>query len=254
MRPSWITTAAWISPWREVPQPKYVPSLYCGFGGAGGAGTDVAGTGSATAAGNSAARAGNDGVGAAISGSTVTAGVAAARLCSTSPRRIRVSLDRRRGRCVGPPGAGEGTTCGTMPSAVEGLASTAVGDEAEGAGIAGRRADACTANRSAADFVRRYPAVYTASTAAEPNATRPFATFLWEPLSDTALHYSGERWSSLPLPQFCLRTRDLVPILLFNLVRLGGTTQNRPQPTRSRHVRESRSCRIWRCDRRASSA
>ena len=77
-----------------------------------------------------------------------------------------------------------------MLSADEGAVSIAVGAEACGAGIAGRRADACTANRSAADFVRRYPAVYTARTAAEPSATRPFATFLWDPLSDTALHYS----------------------------------------------------------------
>lgn len=56
-----------------------------------------------------------------------------------------------------------------------------------GAGVAGgRRTAAWTAKRSAADFVRRYPAVYTASTAAELSATRLLATFLCEPLSDTA--------------------------------------------------------------------
>ena len=120
----------------------------------------------------------------------MTAGAGGASDRSTSLRRIRASLDRRRALRVEPPGAGEVTTSGTMLSADEGAVSIAVGAEACGAGIAGRRADACTANRSAADFVRRYPAVYTARTAAEPSATRLFATFLWDPLSDTALHYS----------------------------------------------------------------
>ena len=177
MRPSWITTAAWMSPWREVPQPRYVPSLYCAFGGAGAPGA-VGAAGSAATTGNSAAGAGNNGAGAAIEGWTVLAEAAAASGCVTSGRRIRVSLGRRRVVRVEPLGAGEVTTWGTMLSVVEGLDSIAVGAEACGAGIAGRRADACTANRSAADFVRRYPAVYTASTAAEPSATRPFATFL----------------------------------------------------------------------------
>jgi hypothetical protein len=54
-----------------------------------------------------------------------------------------------------------------------------------GAGMAGRRTAACSANRSAADRVRMYPAVYTASTAAELSATRLLATFLWEWLLDT---------------------------------------------------------------------
>jgi len=53
---------------------------------------------------------------------------------------------------------------------------------------------ACNANRSAADFVRKYPAVYTASTAAELSATKLFDTFLWEPLSDTGGNYKkGKR-------------------------------------------------------------
>jgi hypothetical protein len=48
-----------------------------------------------------------------------------------------------------------------------------------GAGITGGcRASASKANRSAADFVRTYPAAYTARTAAELSATRPFDTFL----------------------------------------------------------------------------
>ena len=51
--------------------------------------------------------------------------------------------------------------------------------------MTGRRTAACSANRSAADRVRMYPAVYTASTAAELNATRLLATFLWEWLLDT---------------------------------------------------------------------
>jgi hypothetical protein len=60
-------------------------------------------------------------------------------------------------------------------------------DGAAGAGATGgRRTAAWIAKRSAADFVRRYPAVYTASTVAELNATRLLATFLCEPLSDTA--------------------------------------------------------------------
>jgi len=60
--------------------------------------------------------------------------------------------------------------------------------------MGGRRAMACNANRSAADFVRKYPAVYTASTAAELSATKLFDTFLWEPLSDTGGNYKkGKR-------------------------------------------------------------
>ena len=68
----------------------------------------------------------------------------------------------------------------------DGIASTEMfgGGLAAGAGNTGRRA-ACTANRSAADLVRRYPALYTASTAAALNATRPFDNFLWGLLSDT---------------------------------------------------------------------
>jgi hypothetical protein len=49
-----------------------------------------------------------------------------------------------------------------------------------GAGTAGLRWAASTVNRSAADRVRRYPAVYTASTAAELKVTRLFAIFLFE--------------------------------------------------------------------------
>jgi hypothetical protein len=59
------------------------------------------------------------------------------------------------------------------------------GATVDGAGIAGRRASACSAKRSAADFVRMYPAVYTARIAAELSATRPFEIFLWEPSFDT---------------------------------------------------------------------
>lgn len=54
-----------------------------------------------------------------------------------------------------------------------------------GAGITGRRVSAWRVKRSAADLVRRYPAVYTARTAAELSATRVFETFLWELWSDT---------------------------------------------------------------------
>jgi hypothetical protein len=37
MRPPSITTAAWMSPWRHVPQPVYVPSFHCAAGAAAGA-------------------------------------------------------------------------------------------------------------------------------------------------------------------------------------------------------------------------
>jgi len=74
---------------------------------------------------------------------------------------------------------------GAMASVAGGEAS--IFDGAACAGVTdGRRTAAWTAKRSAADFVRRYPAVYTASTAAELSATRLLATFLCEPLSDTA--------------------------------------------------------------------
>ena len=171
MRPLSITTAAWMSPCREVPQPRYVPSLYCGFAGAGGGGAGATGACSATAAGSSATGAGSDAVaGGRVSGTT-GAGVA---------RRTFLITARLEGGGVA---AGAAATAGTSRGA--GGRSVLSGAALGGAGIAGLRPAACTANRSAAVLVRTYPAAYTASTAAELNATRLFATFLFEPFSDT---------------------------------------------------------------------
>jgi len=61
----------------------------------------------------------------------------------------------------------------------------AAADEAArvAAGMAPFRWAAATARRSAADRVRRYPAAYTVRMAAELNATKLFAIFLFGPLA-----------------------------------------------------------------------
>src|SRR6187551_2016952 len=58
IRPFSMTTCAWMSPWRDVPHPKYVPSLYCGFTTSGTTGAGVAAACSSSAAGSSAVAAG----------------------------------------------------------------------------------------------------------------------------------------------------------------------------------------------------
>ena len=81
-------------------------------------------------------------------------------------------------------GVDTGVATATFPDEVAGIGA-GTGAAMGGAGAAGRRSSACTANRSAADFVRAYPAAYTASTAAELSARRLLATFLLDPVSDT---------------------------------------------------------------------
>ena len=168
--------SAWLSPWRDVPHPKYVPSLYCDFGASGTTGTGAAAASSATA-GTPA----------------VAAGVVAAIGDDVSVERFTdrrgafvalsadafVTLDEGLvGRDFSLCGVATGSCGGVIAS--DGASIGLLGGEAvEGAGITGLRAAACTVKRSAADFVRTYPAVYTASTAAELSATRPFETFLW---------------------------------------------------------------------------
>src|SRR5262249_45079776 len=151
------------------------PSLYWGFGGSGGIGGGATGACSRIAAGNSPTGAGASEIGAATDGFTV-AGVAAARgaLVAVAERpgfsdeagTAETEVDAV---CVA-------ADLGVVSAAGAGIANVEIcGDPpVAGAGITGRRASACKANRSAADFVRTYPAAYTASTAAELSATRLF--------------------------------------------------------------------------------
>jgi hypothetical protein len=169
--------------------------LYFGFGGSGGAGGGVAAVCSITGGGNSAAATGDGKSGAASADSTVAALAAG--------RRVVLRVAERAGfsDATGAADTGIDSPCvagdvdvGSAGAAGSARVEVSARPLVAGPGIAGRRASACTANRSAADFVRMYPAEYTASTAAELSATRLFDTFLWGPLSDTRGNYKeGER-------------------------------------------------------------
>ena len=156
MRPFSMTTVAWMSPWREVPQPEYVPSLYTGavgwliagsgvgdnVGVAAGVGVDV-GSGLAVASGlDSGASAGAFLIrGSGLAGLAAEAGVAGATEAADG----------------GAIGAGPGATAPWLSRASWGITT---------------RARSAAASLAAAGAVRKYPAAYTASTAADPSAIR----------------------------------------------------------------------------------
>lgn len=167
MRPPSITTAAWISPWREVPQPRYLPSFQVGAagavgGGGGGAGVTATGAGGGTT-GVTAEGSGNSGAVAIADGGTDSAFV-----------DIGPGTGSTRAMMAGFAGA-------AMGAGVTTKAATGTG---AGATRTGRRSAVCSSNFCAADRVRAYPAAYTESTAAELTATRLFAIFLFDPRFD----------------------------------------------------------------------
>ena len=138
-------------------------------GGAGAAGGSADGAG-ATSAGTGA----GTGAGTAAGGSGVALG-ARATLC-------RSAVSGTAGGAMGPAGLGgtaDSNRATSSPPATD-SAGASVGDavSAAPATLGGSRS---SANSSAADCVRRYPAVYTVRTAAELKATRLFEIFLLEP-------------------------------------------------------------------------
>jgi inosine-uridine nucleoside N-ribohydrolase len=151
-----------MSPWRDEPQPKYVPSFQVADGDVDGAGAGAAGSG------------GGGGAGATITG----AATGTPTFCSAGAGVISwgagVSADR-----TGAAGCGA-TSDGGRTGAAAGctVRNSAIGavccGAPEGAGL---RSAVCASNRFAAARVRVYPAVYTARTAAELMATRLLAIF-----------------------------------------------------------------------------
>jgi len=164
--------------------------LYCGLGGSGGIGGGATAACSTTAAGTSVTGAGANEIGAATGFSVALGLTAGRRVLLLAVARVGFSVGRAMAETDVDSACADDVTVdvAASPGGIAGV-DMFCGPLVAEAGITGRRAAACTANRSAADFVRRYPAVYTASTAAELSATRLFDTFLWEPLSDTRGNY-----------------------------------------------------------------
>ena len=152
MRPPSITTAASISPWREVPQPVYVPSFHLGAGGgAGSAGATTGATGSTAAAGGGGATGPGVKAGAAAStgaGTATASGTAATVVDSGLPGASRFSC-----------GVTDATREDALGSSWFTGRNSGLGDAGRGCPGAAVRLSACTSNWLAADRVRAYPAV-----------------------------------------------------------------------------------------------
>lgn len=185
MRPSLICTAASMSPWRDVPQPEKVPSFSCTWdvspdfvvlsaGGVVGAAGSVAAGGATGVAGSVAfTGTGTLTVSVTICGRAFSESAADGLLAAGFAAAIVLGTEEATGAAE--------STCAFVGASRRGAlgASDAAGATRRSGGL--RSADS-SAKRSAADRVRAYPAEYTASTAAEPRATRLLLTHRLGPL------------------------------------------------------------------------
>jgi hypothetical protein len=187
MRPPAMSTVASMSPWREVPQPEYVPSLYrasalcacCELsvaataamagafaGGTGAGGTGVLGTGAITAgvagAGATAAAAAGGAVGADAESTTRGESLAdpiAGGLDDGCDTRAPCLADVVLAGVTTVGWLSCGATGGCVPAPAGAPAPRdGVSDSRSVNGVAGRRSASSMANRCAAGRVRAYPA------------------------------------------------------------------------------------------------
>src|SRR3954465_1216767 len=148
IRPPSITTAAWMSPCRDVPQPVYVPSRYrVGAGATGGPAAGACATSCVATGGASAAATGGSLTGAAGAGVTIAVGAFSTGFDGRFVRRTAM-VD---GGAIAT-GAFAAATAG---GAAAGGATGVLGGAPAGAtAMKGRRVSACCAKRSAAARVR----------------------------------------------------------------------------------------------------
>ena len=132
--PSTIVTLASMSPWRDVPQPVYAPSLYTGFAGTTGAAGAAAatagaeGAGTATAAGADGAAAGALSIGAGAGAAAGAADVSGATE-RTSLESVFVSMAagcaEAVARAAGNAGVETDAGCGVIVAGAAGAGATA---------------------------------------------------------------------------------------------------------------------------------
>ena len=212
MRPPWISTIASMSPCRDVPRPRYTPSLYVvlpaslaagggAAGGATGAGVDAgagavctgggalavttgaATTGGVTTTDAAALTTGGGAVSTVATGddadSVAAAGLATVALVAGDPDTATFddagAVARPAGVATALELLGTDAAADASTTATAGVADIVVSPDSPAAArdaLRGRRSALSAAMRSAAGFVFANPAVYTISTAAEPRATR----------------------------------------------------------------------------------
>ena len=206
IRPPLISTIASMSPCRDVPRPRYTPSLYdtapLVAAAGGGAETGGAATGAGAVVGDAGGAAGggvtegvaegatasddvadtDDGAVTTATGSGTVAGGAPVGTCgdggsaglSVRPASAIDSTDPTTDAGIGCPGMGAvgnaAAPCCASPPCTAPRSADAI-PAANRSAPRVRRLALCDAMRSAAGFVFAYPAVYTRRTAADPSAT-----------------------------------------------------------------------------------